>query len=103
MLYEVITPIFGEAIGEEPESFEVNLEALIDYFRIGFKNFGSVWANIIEEKDYGVIKKIAQSKSLKNFNLPTEVWVRIVYRYAHYFCRTERQRFKILDTSYNFV
>ena len=94
----ISTPIFGEAIGEEPESFEVNLEALVDYFRIGFKNFGSVWANIIEEKDYEVIKKLAQSKSLKNFNLPTEVWVRIVYRYAHYFCRTERQRFKILDT-----
>ena len=94
----ISTPIFGEAIGEEPESFEVNLEALVDYFRIGFKNFGSVWANIIEEKDYEVIKKLAQSKSLKKFNLPTEVWVRIVYRYAHYFCRTERQRFKILDT-----
>ena len=92
------TPIFGEAIGEEPESFEVNLESLVDYFRIGFKNFGSVWANIIEEKDYEVIKKLAQSKNLQNFNLPTEVWVRIVYRYAHYFCRTERQRFMILDT-----
>ena len=92
------TPIFGDAIGEEPESFEVNLEALVDYFRIGFKNFGSVWANIIEEKDYDIIKKLAQPKSLKSFNLPTEVWVRIVYRYAHYFCRAERQRFMILDT-----
>jgi glycosyltransferase involved in cell wall biosynthesis len=91
-------PIFGEAVGEEPESFEINLEALVNYFRIGFKNFGSVWANIIEKKDYEVIKKLAQSKSLQNFNLPTEVWVRIVYRYAHYFCMTERQRFMILDT-----
>lgn len=92
------TPVFGEAIGEEPESFEVNLEALINYFRIGFKNFGSVWANIIEEQDYDIVKKLAQSKSSKNFKLPTEVWVRIVYRYAVYFCRAERQRFKILDT-----
>ncbi|MBW2485582.1 MAG: glycosyltransferase [Deltaproteobacteria bacterium] len=94
----ISTPIFGEAIGEEPESFEVNLEALINYFSIGFKNFGSVWANIIEEKDYEIIKKLAQSKSLKSFNLPTDVWVRIVYRYAHYFCRAEHQRFMILDT-----
>ena len=92
------TPIFGEAIGEEPESFEVNLEALVDYFRIGFKNFGSVWANIIEDKDYDTIRKLAHLKSLKKFNLPTETWVRIVYRYAGYFCRAERQRFKILDT-----
>ncbi|MGB5885107.1 MAG: glycosyltransferase [Desulfobulbales bacterium] len=92
------TPIFGEAIGEEPEAFEVNLEPLVQYFRIGFKNFGSVWANIIEEKDYITIKKLATSRSLKKFNLPTETWVRIVYRYAEHFCRAERQRFKILDT-----
>ena len=94
----ISTPIFGEAIGEEPESFEVNLEALINYFSIGFKNFGPVWANIIEKNDYEIIKKLAQSKSLKSFNLPTDVWVRIVYRYAHYFCRAEHQRFMILDT-----
>ena len=92
------TPVFGEAIGEEPESFEVDLNALVEYFRIGFKNFGSVWANIIEDQDYNSIKKLAQSKSLKKFNLPTETWVRIVYRYAAYFCKTERQRFKVLDT-----
>jgi len=92
------TPILGEAIGEEPESFEVNLEPLVEYFRIGYKNFGSVWKNIIEEDDYNTIKKLAMSKNLKNFNLPAETWVRIVYRYAEYFCRAERQRFKILDT-----
>ena len=66
------TPIFGEAIGEEPESFEVNLEALVSYFRIGYKNFGSIWANIIEKDDYTIVKKLATSKSLKKFNLPTE-------------------------------
>jgi glucosylglycerate synthase len=38
------------------------------------------------------------TKKLKNFNLPTETWVRIVYRYAAHFCRAERQRIKILDT-----
>lgn len=94
----VNAPIFGEAIGEEPEPFEVNLEPLVQYFRIGYKNFGSVWANIIEAKDYDIIKRLAMSKSRKKFNLPTETWVRIVYRYAAYFCKAERQRFKILDT-----
>jgi glycosyltransferase involved in cell wall biosynthesis len=94
----VNTPVFGEAIGEEPESFEVNLDALVNYFRIGFKNFGSVWENIIEKQDYDIVKKLAHSKSVKKFNLPTETWVRIVYQYAAYFCRAERQRFKILDT-----
>jgi len=92
------TPIFGEAFGEEPEPFDVTPEPLVEYFRIGYKNFGPVWANIIEESDYNTIRKLATSKSLKKFNLPTKTWVRIVYRYAEHFCRSERQRFKILDT-----
>lgn len=91
-------PVFGEAVGEEPVAFAVNLEPLVAYFRIGLKNFGPVWANIIEEKDYATVKKLAMVKKLKNFNLPTETWVRIVYRYAAHFCRAERQRIKILDT-----
>ncbi|HHO48778.1 MAG TPA: glycosyltransferase [Desulfobacteraceae bacterium] len=91
-------PVFGEAIGEEPVPFEVNLDQLVDYFRIGLKNFGPVWENIIEEQDYATVKKLAMVKKLKNFDLPTETWVRIVYRYAAHFCRAERQRIKILDT-----
>ena len=59
------TPIFGEAFGEEPEPFDVAPEPLVEYFRIGYKNFGPVWANIIEENDYNTIKKLATSRSLK--------------------------------------
>ena len=94
----VNTPIYGEAVGEEPVSFEVNLERLVEYFRIGLKNFGPIWANIIEKEDYATVKKLALVRNLKNLNLPTETWVRIVYRYAAYFCKTKRQRFKVLDT-----
>jgi hypothetical protein len=94
----VDTPVFGESVGEEPTPFEVDLEKLVDYFRIGMKNFGPVWGNIIEKNDFETVKKLAKVRNLKNFNLPTETWVRIVYRYAAYFCKTERQRIKILDT-----
>lgn len=94
----VDTPIFGEAVGEEPVPFAVDLERLVDYFRIGLKNFGPIWENIIEKNDFETIRKLAKVKNLKRFNLPTETWVRIVYRYAAYFCQSERQRIKILDT-----
>lgn len=92
------TQVFGEVIGEEPVPFEVDLEQLVEYFRIGMENFGSVWANIIEVEDYETVKELAKVENLDDFNLPTETWVRIVYRYAAYFCHAERQRFKILDT-----
>jgi len=92
------TPVYGETVGEAPAPFDVNLEKLVEYFRLGLKNFGPVWANIIEEEDFAIVKKLALVRNLKNFNLPTETWVRIVYRYAAYFCKAERQRIKILDT-----
>jgi hypothetical protein len=94
----VDVPIFGEVLAEEPEPFEVRPEPLVEYFHIGYRNFGSVWENILDEEDFKVIKKLAHSRSLKSFKLHTEVWVRIVYRYAEYFGRIERQRFKVLDT-----
>jgi len=94
----VDTPVFGEAVGEEPVPFEVDLEKLVEYFRIGMKNFGPIWENIIEAHDFETVKKLAKVKNLDKFNLPTETWVRIVYRYAAYFCQSERQRIKILDT-----
>ena len=94
----VNTPIFGEDVGEEPEAFEVSPEPLLDYFRIGYRNFGSVWENILEADDFKTIKKLAISRSVKKVRLPTEVWVRIVYRYAEFFGRIERQRFKVLNT-----
>ncbi|MEJ2468662.1 MAG: hypothetical protein P8Y51_06260, partial [Campylobacterales bacterium] len=40
----------------------------------------------------------AQQKEDAPFDLPTDVWVRIVYSYALLFHNTERQRFKIMDT-----
>lgn len=92
------TPVFGDALGEEPQAFEVSPEPLVEYFHLGYRNFGSVWENILAEGDFRVIKKLAASRSLKRFRLPTDVWVRIVYRYAEYFGRTERQRFMVLDT-----
>ena len=94
----VDTPIFGEVLVEEPEAFEVSPEPLVEYFHIGYRNFGPVWENILEAEDFKAIKKLARSRTLKKFRLPAEVWVRIVYRYAEYFGRIERQRFKVLDT-----
>lgn len=91
-------PAFGEYIGEEVEPFEIDLDGLIEYFKIGFNNFGVIWGNIIEDQDLKVIKNLAKTKDNKRFHLPVESWVRIVYRYANAFHSTSRQRIKLLDT-----
>ncbi len=45
-----------------------------------------------------MIESLAQKGADNDFDLPGEAWVRIVYRYARTFCRTPRQRMKVLDT-----
>jgi glycosyltransferase involved in cell wall biosynthesis len=94
----VTPPSFGEVSGAEPEAFAIDHEALIDYFRIGHSNFGSVWKNIIDPQDIAIVNRLAETSDTDNFELPTATWVRTVYRYARTFNSAERQRFKLLDT-----
>lgn len=91
-------PTLGDYPDEEPAAFEINQDNLIEYFQVGFWNFGGVWQQIIEEQDMLIIKDLAHEKSKENFILPIETWVRIVYRYANAFHSTPRQRMKLLDT-----
>lgn len=95
----VTPPSLGEATGQPPEVIIVDYQQLVDYFRSGYRNFGSVWKNIIEPEDFKVLESLARSRSKKKrLILPLESWVRIVYRYAAYCSTAERQRMKIIDT-----
>lgn len=89
---------YGEFEEIEPPSFEINQKALIDYFKIGYSNFHGTWEGIIDAEDYKVIESLAAVENEADFNLPTETWVRCVYRYAVAFHVTPRMRFKVLDT-----
>lgn len=88
----------GNEIGQIPVPFEIDQGNLIEYFKVGFTNFGVVWEKIIERKDWRVIKNLANKSTTEEFYLPIENWVRIVYSYVGAFHTTPRQRFKVLDT-----
>lgn len=91
-------PSIGTYVGQEPVPFEIDQDNLIEYFKIGFNNFGEMWGKLIERKDYKVVKQLSKSVNREEFNLPIESWVRMVYRYVDAFHATPRQRFKVLDT-----
>jgi glycosyltransferase involved in cell wall biosynthesis len=93
----VTPPLLGEAVGEEPTPFAIDQQQLIEYFRIGFRNFGAVWQNIIDPDDYDAIARLAAVQE-DGFDLPSRTWVRIVYCYAFECCKTPRQQMKLLDT-----
>ena len=91
-------PSLGEFVGQDPEAFDISQETLIEYFKVGLNNFGTVWQNIIDEQDFEIIRKLGQVDQEDQFLMPVETWVRTIYRYAGAFRATPRQRFKVLDT-----
>jgi glycosyltransferase involved in cell wall biosynthesis len=94
----VEAPTLGEFVDQDVPAFDIDRSNLIQYFKVGMTNFGSVWKNIIEEKDFKIIHDLARIKNGEQFFMPIDTWVRIVYRYAGAFHATPRQRFKVLDT-----
>lgn len=91
-------PILGEEVFQEPVPFNIDLEGLVEYFRIGFGNFEGIWQHILELEDFNMIKTLVRGKGQDDFQLPIESWVRTVYRYAAAYQVTPRQRMKVLDT-----
>lgn len=91
-------PSFGEYIDQEPPPFDIDQDSLMEYFRMGFNNFGGVWEKFIERKDFRVVRNLAKIDKAEEFYLPIDSWVRIVYQYVGAFHSAARQRFKILDT-----
>lgn len=91
-------PTVGEYVGQDPSPFDIDQQSLIDYFRMGFRNFGGVWSNVIEPADYETVEKMAHCANDNDLRFPIDTWARIVYRYAVAFHLTSRQRIKILNT-----
>jgi len=91
-------PFYGDIPSEEPPRISIDCGALIDYFKVGYANFSSLWKSHIDAGAFETVSALAAQKEETPFHMPTEVWVRIVYGYALLFHNTDRQRFKILDT-----
>ncbi len=74
-------PIVGPALKIEPIPFEINIEKLVNDFKIGYNNYKEIWKKIIAEDNWKVIESLA-SKDVKDFIFKTEVWARILYDLA---------------------
>ncbi|GHS89764.1 glycosyl transferase [Campylobacterota bacterium] len=90
-------PIFGEYVGVEPPSFEVDKYALMDYFKNGFITFRSLWREILDDREYECLERLSLWEN-GTIELPIEIWVKIVYRYVWQYHKQERQRNKLLST-----
>ncbi len=80
----------------EPESVKVDLEALVYKFKVGFKQFGVFWKDILDSGSYGILRKASKMKT-QDFNLPIEAWVKILYELAATFHYWPINRNKLID------
>lgn len=88
--------IFGADICLEPEPVQVDLEALIYKFKVGFKQFGIFWKDILDSRSYRVLKNAYRADS-REFTIPVEAWVRILYELAATFHYWPMNRNKLVD------
>lgn len=87
---------FGYEGSMEPEPISVNLEGIIQNFRIGYQQFSSLWKDIFSDESFAEIEQCAGLKS-EEFRLPTESWVRILYDLAATFHSWSINRNKLVD------
>jgi glycosyltransferase involved in cell wall biosynthesis len=88
--------IFGHENHLEPEPVDVNLEGMIQQFKVGFRQFSSLWKEIFCEDCFEAVRKITHMSS-RNFHLPTEVWVHILYELAATFHTWSANRNNLID------
>ncbi|MBN1636216.1 MAG: glycosyltransferase [Deltaproteobacteria bacterium] len=80
----------------EPEPVKVNLDALIENFKIGFQQFGSLWKEVFSEGCFQEIENFSKIEK-DSFFFPVEVWVKIMYELAATFHAWPQNRNKLID------
>ncbi len=75
------TPTFGfqYAVGLEP--VQVNLQRMIDRFRLGVEELESIWKDFLPEKVMEALRDAGRMKK-DDFYIADDVWVEIIYRFA---------------------
>ena len=87
---------FGFEGDLEPEPINVNIDGMIENFKIGFQQFSVLWNDIFSEQCFEHIRK-ASEMDATNFYLPTDTWVKILYELAATFHAWQINRHKLVD------
>jgi len=87
---------FGYEGYVEPEPVTVDLEGMVEHFKIGFYQFSSFYKEIFCQDCFDQISMIAEMDT-NQFYLPTDAWVRILYELAATFHAWSLNRNKLID------
>lgn len=92
----VSVPTFEHKIKAEPEEVKVNLDNILQQFKVGYKQFSPLWKEIFCGDCFEEIQKIARLGK-KRFHMPTRTWVQILYELAGTFHAWEHNRMRLVE------
>ncbi len=87
---------FGQEGYVEPEPVNVDIEGMIEHFKIGFQQFSSLWKDIFSKECFDKIENAMEMDS-NQFYLPTDAWVQILYELAATFHSWSVNRYRLID------
>ncbi len=88
-------PVLGDDIATEPESFQINVDNLLEAFRRGYSQFGVLWQQILSEESFEVVKKLADGSD--TFEMNGLMWAHIIYDAAATYHCWDKNRFKLVE------
>lgn len=74
-------PVIGDVQQVPLAPAEVNLDRLIDSFRLGYRELRDIWSWIIPPRAIVELRKLANA-AMDQFRLDDELWAQIVYDFA---------------------
>ncbi len=87
---------FGQEGYVEPEPVNIDIEGMIEHFKIGFQQFSSLWKDIFSKACFDEIENAVEMDS-NQFYLPTDAWAQILYELAATFHSWSVNRYKLID------
>jgi hypothetical protein len=87
---------FGQEGYVEPEPVNIDIEGMIEHFKIGFQQFSSLWKDIFSKECFDEIENAVEMDP-NEFYLPTDAWAQILYELAATFHSWSVNRYKLID------
>ncbi len=79
----------------EPEPVEVNMDALLENFKAGFRHFGVLWKEVFSPECLPGDREDRIEKA--RLLVPCEIWVKILYELAATFHSWKKNRYKLIE------
>jgi hypothetical protein len=77
----VAVPTFGNPPAMAPGPADIELESMLDSFRLGYRALRDVWAWILPPRAIIELKRLADARP-PQFRLADDLWARIIYDFA---------------------